>query len=74
MYICDNVTVTITVTELHVTQAFIQIPNAKPVYYYTDVLELILLYEDFDVDPVNRMDKATPLHISARIKAAESHL
>lgn len=43
-------------------------------YESTDVLEHILSHEDCDVDPVNRLDKATPLHIAVRIKDAEMRL
>lgn len=34
----------------------------------TDVLEHILSHEDCDVDPVNRLDKQTPLHFALRIE------
>ncbi|KJA28384.1 hypothetical protein HYPSUDRAFT_51211 [Hypholoma sublateritium FD-334 SS-4] len=34
----------------------------------TDVLEHILSHEDCDVDPVNRIDKATPLHLAVQIQ------
>ena len=44
------------------------------IYESTDVLEHILSHEDCDVDPVNRLDKATPLHIAVRIKDAEMRL
>jgi uncharacterized protein len=30
----------------------------------TDVLEHILSTDECDVDPVNRLDKATPLHLA----------
>ena len=43
-------------------------------YESTDVLEHILSHKDCDVDPVNRIDKATPLHIAVQIKDAESRL
>jgi hypothetical protein len=33
----------------------------------TGVLEEILSHEECDVDPVNRLDKATPLHLAVRI-------
>ncbi|PPQ84057.1 hypothetical protein CVT26_013950 [Gymnopilus dilepis] len=33
----------------------------------TDVLEHILSHEDCDVDPINRIDKATPLHLAVQI-------
>lgn len=37
----------------------------------TDVLEHILSHEDCDVDPINRIEKATPLHIAVRIEDPE---
>jgi len=40
----------------------------------TDVLEHILSHEDCDVDPVNHIDKATPLHIAVQIVDEESRL
>jgi hypothetical protein len=39
-------------------------------YTSTDVLEHILSHEDCDVDPVNRIDKATPLHLAVQIEEA----
>ncbi|KAF9055795.1 ankyrin repeat-containing domain protein [Panaeolus papilionaceus] len=36
----------------------------------TDVLELILSDENCDVDPVNSINKATPLHTAAKIEHA----
>ncbi|KZT27502.1 ankyrin [Neolentinus lepideus HHB14362 ss-1] len=36
-----------------------------------DVLEHILSHEDCDVDPVNRLEKATPLHLAVRIEDPE---
>jgi len=33
----------------------------------TDVLEHILSHEDCDVDPINRLEKATPLHLALQI-------
>lgn len=35
------------------------------------VLEHILSHEECDVDPVNRLEKATPLHLAVRIEDAE---
>ncbi|KAF8167272.1 ankyrin [Crassisporium funariophilum] len=40
----------------------------------TDVLEHILSHEDCDVDPINRVDKATPLHIAVQIEHTELRL
>lgn len=40
----------------------------------TDVLEHILSHEDCDVDPINRIDKATPLHLAAQIQHTELRL
>ncbi|EIM92840.1 ankyrin [Stereum hirsutum FP-91666 SS1] len=37
----------------------------------TDVLEHILTHEDCDVDPVNRLDKATPLHLAVQTEDPE---
>lgn len=37
----------------------------------TDVLEHILSHEDCDVDPINRIERATPLHLALRIDEAE---
>nr|GAT51725.1 predicted protein [Mycena chlorophos] len=37
----------------------------------TDVLELILEHEECDVDPINRLEKATPLHLAVRIEDSE---
>ncbi|KAI0027732.1 hypothetical protein K488DRAFT_81003 [Vararia minispora EC-137] len=37
----------------------------------TDVLEHILSHEDCDVDPINRLEKATPLHLAVRIEDQE---
>ncbi|THH31042.1 hypothetical protein EUX98_g3165 [Antrodiella citrinella] len=36
-----------------------------------DVLEEILSYDGCDVDPINRMEKATPLHLAVRIDDPE---
>ncbi|PPR02352.1 hypothetical protein CVT24_011696 [Panaeolus cyanescens] len=36
----------------------------------TDVLELILSDDNCDVDPINHLDKATPLHLAAKIEHA----
>lgn len=33
----------------------------------TDVLEHILSHDECDVDPINRMEKQTPLHCALRI-------
>jgi len=40
----------------------------------TDVLEHILSHEDCDVDPINRIDKATPLHLAIQIGDTELRL
>ncbi|KAJ3508272.1 hypothetical protein NLJ89_g5849 [Agrocybe chaxingu] len=37
----------------------------------TDVLEHILSHEECDVDPVNRLQKATPLHLAVQIQHVE---
>ncbi|KAJ7053878.1 ankyrin repeat-containing domain protein [Mycena amicta] len=37
----------------------------------TDVLEHILEHDDCDVDPINRLEKATPLHLAVRIEDPE---
>ncbi|TFK56421.1 ankyrin [Heliocybe sulcata] len=37
-----------------------------------DVLEHILSHEDCDVDPANRLEKATPLHLAVRIDDPEA--
>ncbi|KAJ7083355.1 ankyrin repeat-containing domain protein [Mycena belliarum] len=37
----------------------------------TDVLEHILSHDECDVDPINRIDKATPLHLAVRIDDPE---
>ncbi|KAJ7447204.1 ankyrin repeat-containing domain protein [Mycena latifolia] len=37
----------------------------------TDVLEHILSHEECDVDPVNRIEKATPLHLAVRLEDHE---
>ncbi|KAF8079239.1 ankyrin repeat-containing domain protein [Lyophyllum atratum] len=34
----------------------------------TDVLEYILSHEDCDVDPQNKLDRSTPLHLAVRIE------
>ncbi|KAK0185156.1 ankyrin repeat-containing domain protein [Armillaria mellea] len=34
----------------------------------TDVLEHILSHEDCDVDPINRIEKATPLHLAVKLE------
>lgn len=38
----------------------------------TDVLEHILSHDECDVDPVNRISGATPLHIAVHIEDAET--
>ncbi|KAL1692157.1 ankyrin repeat-containing domain protein [Schizophyllum commune] len=37
----------------------------------TDVLEHILSHEDCDVDPINRIEKATPLHLAVQVDHPE---
>jgi len=37
----------------------------------TEVLEHILSHENCDVDPVNRIDKATPLHLAVQLEDPE---
>ncbi|ESK92205.1 ankyrin repeat protein [Moniliophthora roreri MCA 2997] len=37
----------------------------------TDVLEHILSHENCDVDPINRTDKATPLHLAVKLENQE---
>ncbi|PBK59343.1 uncharacterized protein ARMOST_17139 [Armillaria ostoyae] len=37
----------------------------------TDVLEHILSHEDCDVDPINRIEKATPLHLAVKLEHPE---
>ncbi|KAJ7508420.1 ankyrin repeat-containing domain protein [Mycena galericulata] len=37
----------------------------------TDVLEHILSHEECDVDPINRTEKATPLHLAVRLEDLE---
>ena len=34
----------------------------------TDVLEHILSHDECDVDPLNRLDKQTPLHLACQIE------
>ncbi|KAK0209200.1 ankyrin repeat-containing domain protein [Desarmillaria ectypa] len=36
-----------------------------------DVLEHILSHEDCDVDPINRIEKATPLHLAIKLEHPE---
>jgi len=36
-----------------------------------DVIEHILAHENCDVDPINKLDKATPLHLAVMIEVAE---
>ena len=38
------------------------------------VLEYILAYPECDVDPINRIERATPLHLAARIPDPELRL
>ncbi|RXW13740.1 hypothetical protein EST38_g12115 [Candolleomyces aberdarensis] len=40
----------------------------------TDVLEHILSHEECDVDPINRIDKATPLHLAVQLEDQELRL
>lgn len=40
----------------------------------TTVLEHILSHEDCDVDPINRLERATPLHLAMRLDDAEARL
>lgn len=40
----------------------------------TDVLEEILGHDDCDVDPVNRIDKATPLHLAVKLEDEDLRL
>lgn len=37
----------------------------------TDVLEHILSHDECDVDPINRLDKATPLHLAVQVEDPE---
>lgn len=37
----------------------------------TDVLEHILSHDDCDVDPINRLERATPLHLAVKIDDTE---
>ncbi|PBK93586.1 ankyrin [Armillaria gallica] len=37
----------------------------------TDVLEHILSHEDCDVDPINRIERATPLHLAVKLEHPE---
>ncbi|KAJ8453422.1 hypothetical protein ONZ45_g11975 [Pleurotus djamor] len=37
-------------------------------YGSTDVLEHILSHEDCDVDPINRLEKDTPLHLAVKLQ------
>ncbi|KAL1664892.1 hypothetical protein GGF50DRAFT_126864 [Schizophyllum commune] len=37
----------------------------------TDVLEHILSHENCDVDPINRIEKATPLHLAVQVDHPE---
>ena len=38
------------------------------------MLEHILSHEDCDVDPINRIDKVTPLHLAVQIEHTELRL
>jgi uncharacterized protein len=38
----------------------------------TDVLEHILSEDECDVDPINRVDKATPLHLAIKLEDPEA--
>ncbi|KAF9561614.1 ankyrin [Agrocybe pediades] len=40
----------------------------------TDVLEHILSHDECDVDPINRTDRATPLHLAAQIQHVDLRL
>ena len=40
-------------------------------YGSTIVLEHILSHEECDVDPQNRIDRATPLHVAAKLEHQE---
>ncbi|KAF4611413.1 hypothetical protein D9613_004318 [Agrocybe pediades] len=40
----------------------------------TDVLEHILSHDECDVDPTNRIDRATPLHLAAQIQHVDLRL
>jgi len=40
----------------------------------TEVLEYILFCEGCDVDPINRLEKATPLHLAVRIHDPDTRL
>jgi hypothetical protein len=40
----------------------------------TDVLEHILSHDECDVDPINKIEKATPLHLAMRIEDPEMRL
>jgi ankyrin repeat protein len=40
----------------------------------TDVLEHILSHDECDVDPINRIEKATPLHLALQIQHIELRL
>lgn len=37
----------------------------------TDVLEHILTQEECDVDPINRLEKATPLHLAFQLEPVQ---
>lgn len=53
---------------------FISVYEASVVHRSIDVLEHILSHENCDVDPVNRIDGATPLHLALYIQEAELRL
>jgi len=48
------------------TQLYILLENTS-----YDVIEHILAHENCDVDPINKLDKATPLHLAVMIEVAE---
>lgn len=37
-----------------------------------DVLEHILSHEECDVDPINRIERATPLHLAVQLEDLET--
>ena len=39
-----------------------------------DVLEHILSHDECDVDPINRIEKATPLHLAVQLEDPELRL
>lgn len=42
--------------------------HSSVIHGSTDVLEHILEHEDCDVDPINSIEKATPLHLAIKIE------